>query len=139
MGTLGGGIRRIEMTNGAFQDTLHLTREDGLASNLIFAIAVAPDEAVWAATDDGVSRIQEVNGALSITNYTSIDGLSLPVRDLAVDQDGAVWVATDGGLFRISNQGREIAGTVQDETGQSVAGTGHFPVGYRRGWHRRFL
>ena len=55
-GTLGGGLRRVESRQGVPQDTRHLTRADGLASNLIFALAVAPDGAIWAATDEGVSR-----------------------------------------------------------------------------------
>ena len=44
-GTLGGGLRRLEVRNGTVQDTLHLTRQDGLASNIIFALTVAPDGA----------------------------------------------------------------------------------------------
>ena len=53
IGTLGGGLRRIEMSASQPQDTLHLTQQDGLGSNLILALAVAPDGAIWAATTQG--------------------------------------------------------------------------------------
>lgn len=121
VGTFGGGVRRVEAVAGKWQDTLHLTREDGLAGNIVFGLAVAQDGTVWVATDDGVSQIQEIEGALSITNYTALDGLTLPARDIAVDAAGAAWVATDGGLFRIASQGGEIVGVVQDKAGQPVA------------------
>ena len=62
MGTLGGGLRRIEVRDGVPQDTLHLTRQEGLGSNLILALAVGPDGAVWAATDEGVSRLRARGG-----------------------------------------------------------------------------
>src|SRR5262249_32705131 len=100
VGTLGGGLRRIE----GGKETLHLTRSDGLSSNLVFALAVGPDDTVWAATDEGVSRLREVEGKVTITNVSALDGLGLPVRAVAVDAAGTVWLATDGGLFQISPQ-----------------------------------
>ena len=69
VGTLGGGLRRIEVRDGVPQDTLHLTRQEGLGSNLILALAVGPDGAVWAATDEGVSRLRERDGAVEISNF----------------------------------------------------------------------
>ena len=35
-----------------------LTRQDGLSSNIIFALAKGRDGSIWAATDDGVTRIR---------------------------------------------------------------------------------
>ena len=121
-GTLGGGLRRWSVRNGTVQDTLHLTRQDGLASNIIFALAVAPDGALWAATDDGVSRIIDSNGVVGLTNFGSIDGLGVPARNVAVDAQGTAWVATEEGLFRIDAQGGLLTGVVHDVTGTPVAG-----------------
>jgi sugar lactone lactonase YvrE len=118
VGTLGGGLRRLE----AGQETLHLTRGDGLSSNLIFALAVGPEDTIWAATEEGVSRIQDVNGTVTITTFTATDGLRTPVRDIAMDGTGTVWVATDAGLFRIVESGGVIQGVVLDTAGQPVAG-----------------
>jgi hypothetical protein len=118
VGTLGGGLRRIE---GAVQ-TLHLTRQDGVISNMIFALAVGPEGSLWAATEEGVSRIREEGGVVTITNFSALDGLALPVRDIAVDGQGTVWLATDGGLFRIVPQGGVVRGAVHDTAGRPVAG-----------------
>jgi ligand-binding sensor domain-containing protein len=120
IGTLGGGVRRVDVRNGIVEQTLHLTRLDGLTSNIVFSLAVGPDGALWAATDDGVSRI-EADGEM-ITTFTALDGLALPARDIAVDQDGTAWVATDGGLFRIRTQSGQLMGVVQDTAGQPVGG-----------------
>jgi parallel beta-helix repeat protein len=122
LGTLGGGIRRIEVRGGAPQETRHLTRQDGLGSNIILAIAAGPDGSIWAATDEGVSRIQENNGAITITNFSAVDGLQVPVQDVAVGGDGTVWLATTGGLFRLTTTVGLLRGVVREATGRPVAG-----------------
>jgi hypothetical protein len=122
VGTLGGGVRRVETRNGTVEQTLHLTRLDGLASNIVFSLAVGPDGSIWAATDDGVSRIESNGADVAITTFTSLDGLVLPARDIAVDRDGTAWVATDGGLFRIQARSGQLTGVVQDTAGQPVQG-----------------
>jgi hypothetical protein len=99
-----------------------LTRLDGLPSNLIVALAVGPDGALWVATDKGVSRLREAGGAVSITTFEALDGLALPVRDVAVDTVGTVWLATDGGLFRIVQQGGTVQGLVVDPASHPVVG-----------------
>ena len=75
VGTLGGGLRRIEVRDGVPQDTLHLTRQEGLGSNLILALAVGPDGAVWAATDEGVSRVRARGSAAEITNFAGLENV----------------------------------------------------------------
>jgi Carboxypeptidase regulatory-like domain/Two component regulator propeller len=122
VGTLGGGIRCIEVIDGVPRQTLHLTRADGLGSNLIFGLAVGPDGAVWAATEEGVSRLQELNGVITMTNFSASDGLALPVRDVAVSGDGTVWLASDGGLFRLTTAVGMLRGVVQDAAGRPVVG-----------------
>jgi hypothetical protein len=110
VGTLGGGLRRVEVHDGVPQDTLHLTREDGLGSNLILALAVAPDGAMWAATDEGVSSIRDRNGVVEISNFSGLENVPGPVRGVAVDPTGTVWLATDDGLFRLQPGGGRGAG-----------------------------
>lgn len=127
LGTLGGGLRRLEARGEAFRDTLLLTRAEvvridpqsgnrtvilspGIGSNIIFALAVddtqtTTDEeddtqTIWAATDEGISQIDVVNETVTITNFSALDGVGQPVRDV-VAAEGTVWLATDTGLFRI--------------------------------------
>ena len=129
VGTLGGGLRRVEARSGVLQDSLLLTQMEGLASNLILALAVGPDGTVWVATEQGVSRIREVGGTLTIASFTTLDGLGVPVRDVVVAEDGTVWLGTDGGLFRIVTQGGVVRGVVIDSREQPVAGAEVVVVG----------
>ena len=124
LGTLGGGLRRIEVRDGVPQDTLHLTRQEGLGSNLILALAVGPDGALWAATDEGVSRIRPRGETVEISNFAALEHVSGPVRDVAVDAVGTVWLATDAGLFRLQPGGGRTAGG----TGRGTAGPRLIPV-----------
>ena len=124
VGTLGGGLRRVEVRDGVPQDTLHLTRQEGLGSNLILALAVGPDGAVWAATDEGVSRIRARDGTVEISNFAGLEHVPGPVRKVAVDAAGTVWLATDAGLFRLQPGGGSGAGG----TGRAASGPRLIPV-----------
>jgi hypothetical protein len=122
VGTLGGGLRRIDGRGATPQDIRHLTKRDGLPSNLIVALAVAPNGTLWVATDKGVSHLREVGDAVTLTTFAALDGLALPVRDVAVDATGTVWLATDDGLFRIVPQGGTVQGLVVDAFSRPVVG-----------------
>jgi parallel beta-helix repeat protein len=124
LGTLGGGLRRVEVRDGVPQDTLHLTRQDGLGSNLILALAVGPDGAVWAATDEGVSRVRAPGTTAEITNFSVLEHVPGPVRKVAVDAAGTVWLATDAGLFRLQPGGGSGAGG----TSRAASGPRLIPV-----------
>jgi hypothetical protein len=69
-----------------------------------------------------VSQIQDVDNTVVITNFTALDSLPLPVRDIQVDREGTVWLATDGGLFRTIPQGGLLRGAVHDTAGRAVEG-----------------
>ena len=125
VGTWGGGLWRIESE----ANTLHLTRQQGLLSNVVFALAAGLDGELWVASEQGVSRLRESpKGGLTITNYTARDGMpvrngrNLPVRDVAVDSTGTAWLATDGGLYRIAPTGGQIEGAVRDAQHNPIAG-----------------
>lgn len=65
----------------------------------VFALAQAPDRALWAATNAGVLRIAGGKHTL----FSEAQRVPrVPLRALAADADGNVWVATDGrGVLRI--------------------------------------
>jgi hypothetical protein len=46
---------------------------------ITFGVAVAQDDTVWVATDDGVSHIQEIDAGLRLTHYAALHGVTLPV------------------------------------------------------------
>ncbi|HEU5458373.1 MAG TPA: two-component regulator propeller domain-containing protein [Terracidiphilus sp.] len=76
------------------------TVKDGLLSNVILALAPAPNGDVWVGTPDGLSVI---HGG-SVQSFTSADGLADDfVRSLLVDTDGSLWVGTRHGLTHWMN------------------------------------
>jgi signal transduction histidine kinase len=66
-----------------------------LASNVILALAAAPNGDLWAGTPDGLNRIR----AGRVETFTSADGLPDDfIRSLMVDADGSLWIGTRRGL-----------------------------------------
>jgi len=78
------------------------TTEDGLTSNHVNALAVAPGGVLWfGAWNSGVSHF---DGATWAT-YTTADGLaSNNVNTIATASDGAVWIGAEGGASRFDGQ-----------------------------------
>ena len=85
---------------------------------------MGPDGAVWAATDEGVSRLRERDGTVEITNFAALEHVPGPVRKVAVDAAGTVWLATDAGLFRLQPGGGSGAGG----TSRAASGPRLIPV-----------
>lgn len=76
---------------------------EGLGRGAVFAVKATRDGTVWAATNGGLSRLQ--NG--EIRNFTTADGLAAnEVRALAEDRQGRLWVGTNGGLSLLQPDGR---------------------------------
>jgi signal transduction histidine kinase/ligand-binding sensor domain-containing protein len=70
------------------------TTDDGLSSNTINAICVAPD-GVYAGTNEGVDVIKgEKISSLSFLK-------NIHITDVANDAAGRIWIATDNGLARL--------------------------------------
>ncbi len=129
MGTLGGGLRRVDITPEGPQDTLLLTREEGLGSNLIFSLAGGSNGVIWAGTEEGVSRLQVDEAPIRMTHLSALDGLGTPVRDLAIDRAGTLWLATGRGLFRIVRQGGLVRGEVRTADGEPIVGADIIALG----------
>lgn len=74
----------------------------GLSGHGVFALAVAPDGAIWAGTDGG--GLFRIDGN-QVSRTGTEDGLtSAKIRALMIDPDGTVWVGTEGGgLNRLTN------------------------------------
>ena len=79
---------------------------DGLASDSVNSISLAPDGALWIATQGGASRFD----GMTFQNWTAADGLAANnVYSVHADADGTLWFGTMGGLTRRDPQ----AGTFQ--------------------------
>ncbi len=67
------------------------SENEGLASELVHAIARGPDGAIWAATSAGLVRFDG-------KDWRPLGTTELPVRGLAIDGKSRAWVATSKGL-----------------------------------------
>jgi signal transduction histidine kinase/ligand-binding sensor domain-containing protein len=98
LGTEGGGLTVLEQ--GVFRT---FGRTDGLASDIVRALAEGADGTLWIGTDAGLQSRDE----RTFATWTVDDGAAPGgVRALAVDPTGTVWAGTGQGLLRRS--GREF-------------------------------
>jgi ligand-binding sensor domain-containing protein/signal transduction histidine kinase len=71
------------------------TVSNGLLSDVILALAAAPNGDLWVGTPDGLNRIH----AGKVDAFTSADGLPDDfIRSLLADGDGSLWIGTRRGL-----------------------------------------
>ncbi len=92
-GTWGGGVGRYD--GKAWKN---YTTQDGLAGNIVFSIAQAPDGAMWFGTNQGVSRFDGKHWQ----TLRRGDGLFADsVYAVAVAPNGEAWVGTRRGVSRI--------------------------------------
>jgi ligand-binding sensor domain-containing protein len=94
VGTWGAGVARFDGDR-----FVNYSQEDGLAGNVVYAIAQGPDGALWFGTNHGVSRYA---GGHWLT-YGRPEGLKGDdVYALAVDPDDMVWAGQKGAVTRLA-------------------------------------
>ena len=92
------GMTRLRGTN---LNPSHLTVQDGLRSNQIYAIQSDHKQQLWVTTDAGIDVLQ--NGAWK--HYGNEDGLIWNDTDslaLSIDSEDNVWIGTSAGLSRFA-------------------------------------
>ena len=91
-----------KMVRASIRGWTTYTEDDGLASNWVYSIAVAPDGVVWVGTDEGgVSRF---DGELW-TVHPCRDRLASDfIKGITQAPDGALWFGTTGGISRFDGE-----------------------------------
>jgi len=75
------------------------TEDSGLGRGWVGALRLAPDGAVWASTEGGLSRVKDGR----VVTLTSKSGLPCdPVHWTLEDDDHSVWLSTACGLVRMA-------------------------------------
>jgi hypothetical protein len=83
---------------------------EGLASELVHAVGKAPGDAIWAATSEGVARLDgKIWRALS-----GAEEAIVACRGLARDATDAMWIATAKGLRRVPAADAKAGGRIGD-------------------------
>jgi streptogramin lyase len=89
-----GGAARWDLDTETY---IQYTAADGLASNYVTGVAVAPDGSVWFSTGSGISHFD----GSTWTTYTVEDGLAAGTpQSIALAPGGEVWVGTTDGVSR---------------------------------------
>jgi signal transduction histidine kinase/ligand-binding sensor domain-containing protein len=113
-----------------------ITVANGLPNPIVHEIAVAPDSAIWLATDEGICKWQKN----TFTGYLADENISTnSCHSLLLDREGTVWVGTDGGgCFKLPYQ-NIFNFTMKDGLSANVANaiagdeSGHIFVGTDNG------
>jgi len=118
IGTRDAGLNRVSARPDGTRAIATLTTANGLLSNVILSLALAPDGALWVGTPDGLNRIG--NGV--VAGYTSADGLPDDfIRSVLVAPNGSVWIGTRRGLTNLDH-GRFVNYNVRDGLGSDLVG-----------------
>ena len=92
-GTWGGGASRFDGKSWT-----NFTTKDGLAGNIVYAIAMEKSGILWFGTNHGVSRYD----GKSWVNYSRADGLiGDDIYTITVDKDHVKWFGQKGGVTKL--------------------------------------
>ena len=118
IGTRNAGLNRVQIHPDGARSVTSMTTTDGLISDVILSLAVAPDGALWVGTPDGLNRV--AGGVVS--GYTSADGLPDDfIRSVLAAPDGSAWIGTRRGLTNLEH-GHFQNYTVRDGLGSDLIG-----------------
>ena len=101
IGTLSGGLIRMDITTGVFDHFAHHADQPGsLANNTIYSVFFDKAGRLWAGTGGGgLNRFNPKQGTFE--HFREQDGLSNDtIYSITQDRDGYLWLGTSDGLSR---------------------------------------
>lgn len=112
LGTWGGGLNQMIRKPGKYADErevqysfeYHLPSDDpqSISSLFIADMALAPDGALWLATNNGLNRFDKHSGNFTVYRHEPDNPNSISSNDVSsvcIDSNGMVWAGTwEGGL-----------------------------------------
>ena len=123
LGTYEGGIfvvdkKQLSTTADIIYAENHFgsyTATRSISGNIINSLALHPDGAVWAGTDNsGINRISTIEQKVNIYTHPA-DGLSSNfIKSLAIDDKGEIWIGADNGLNYLKKPYEQIR-TIEPE------------------------
>jgi diguanylate cyclase (GGDEF)-like protein len=134
------GIARLGFEGGRVK-VVGVTQQDGLPSDLIYALALDRAGRIWVSTDNGVAMREAASGEAGAAQgghwrrFGMEDGLVWDDGNdhaLSVDAQQDVWVGTSKGLSRFSPLGYSVRGAASAVVLTSIQGVGRdFQAGDR--------
>ena len=104
LGGYGFGLLRFDPGTGSFDAFGHSDQAgNGLSDNRINSIFVDHEDAIWAATQNGLNRFDPATGLME--TYFEKDGLASNAASCVLeDSTGAIWIGTSNGLSRLDRK-----------------------------------
>ncbi len=104
VGTIGGGLRRYNLTTQAFQQFVPEPNNPfSLSHHDVWTLKKSNEGDIWAGNGEGgISRLNTARN--DFTRYffkPAHDAIAAPALDFQFDHRGDLWVASDDGLFRL--------------------------------------
>ncbi|MES2773856.1 MAG: two-component regulator propeller domain-containing protein [Bacteroidota bacterium] len=106
------GLHLFNHSTGEFQAFIQTGEYNhSISNNTVLCLAEDKFGNIWAGTQYGINKITGMEGGkLSVTSYTTKDGLSSDyIHAIIPDEAGNIWASTNKGINRISQQDRSIA------------------------------
>lgn len=95
VGTLNGGLSRVDLSNGAIQTFVHDPEEPGgLIDNTITAIMQDGEGRFWIGANSGLYEFDAENGSVERTPLTDV------VYSILEDEKANLWASTNSGIIR---------------------------------------
>lgn len=95
VGTLNGGLGRIDLSNGVIQTFVHDPEEPGgLIDNTITAIMQDGEGRFWIGANSGLYEFDAENGSVERTPLTDV------VYSILEDEKANLWASTNSGIIR---------------------------------------
>jgi signal transduction histidine kinase/ligand-binding sensor domain-containing protein len=112
IGTYFGGLSRLDVERRTFRTW----RADGspatISNDRIWALAEAPDGAIWIGTEEGLDRLDPETGIFShfLGFGSDQEGLTHRlIRSITFDSSGRMWIGTEGGLNLIDFEEESVS------------------------------
>ncbi len=106
IGTYGGGISHFTQgLPGEKPDFMTYSRDNGLSDNHVLSMVQDNQDQLWVCTNDGLNRIVEVDGGVSVFRYgpsRGFVGRECTEGSAFKDHNGDLWFGTIRGLIRYS-------------------------------------
>lgn len=116
LGTRGGGVNRLNIAEGRFDNIEQLGNNLKLSDDDILVLSQGADDDLWIGTNYGLNRLLLGQKSYQIEEFTKSQGLADNViRGILRDHNNNLWISTNRGLSFMNSKTNEITNyTIQN-------------------------
>lgn len=103
---VGSNSKGLNIINRETEEIKHITKEDGLSSDVINAIA-GDKNIVWVGTNNGLNKINTQNNTIEVFDE-ELNALSGRIKSLYLDSKGYLWIGKSNGIYILNTKTEQI-------------------------------